>query len=398
MSNESTPPADQGRKKDKGKLQQVNKCLNEKKRREQENLYMEELAEFLSTKLSDIKSYSMIKPDKCAILQETVTQIRRIKDEETGVEGSGGSGGAGSGSSGAASSSGSGSGGSSDVVQQSQVSSSKPSPNILASDVIGPLLLEALDGFLFMVTGDGRLGFVSQNVSQYLRYTQDDLVGKSIFSIVDQVDHATFRKCLEPILARSNTATSSDAQGNRSQTFECNMLIKTNDDEAEEASISSLHGSRMVRMQILAIWQQYPQDREADTSSLDSECQSYLACIARRMGFAEKTVSALGLEQFTTKQDLNGKILDCDTSATIQGEPLCRDFVDTNILDFCHPNDKERLKKHHDEVLKQGSNTSGIYRFRMQNRFVFVQTKSKLFKNPTTNHPEFIMSTHSIVR
>jgi len=42
---------------------------------------MEELAEFLSTKLSDIKSYSMIKPDKCAILQETVTQIRRIKDE-----------------------------------------------------------------------------------------------------------------------------------------------------------------------------------------------------------------------------------------------------------------------------------------------------------------------------
>lgn len=61
---------------------------------------------------------------------------------ETGVEGSGGSGGAGSGSSGAASSSGSGSGGSSDVVQQSQVSSSKPSPNILASDVIGPLLLE----------------------------------------------------------------------------------------------------------------------------------------------------------------------------------------------------------------------------------------------------------------
>lgn len=42
---------------------------------------MEELAEFLTTKLSDIKSYSMIKPDKCAILQETVSQIRRIKDE-----------------------------------------------------------------------------------------------------------------------------------------------------------------------------------------------------------------------------------------------------------------------------------------------------------------------------
>ena len=30
--------------------------------------------------------------------------------------------------------------------------------------------------------------------------------------------------------------------------------------------------------------------------------------------------------------------------------------------------------------------------------YVFVQTKSKLFKNSASGHPEFIMSTHSIVR
>jgi len=30
--------------------------------------------------------------------------------------------------------------------------------------------------------------------------------------------------------------------------------------------------------------------------------------------------------------------------------------------------------------------------------YVFVQTKSKLFTNSTSGHPEFIMSTHSIVR
>lgn len=46
--------------------------------------------------------------------------------------------------------------------------------------------------------------------------------------------------------------------------------ILFSDDDSEEASVSSLHGSRMERMQILAIWQQYAQDREADTSSLDS--------------------------------------------------------------------------------------------------------------------------------
>lgn len=57
-----------------------------------------------------------------------------------------------------------------DDLQASEVSSSRNS--IIDKDVLGPLLLEALDGFLFVVNQDGKIEFVSENVHSFLKYNQ----------------------------------------------------------------------------------------------------------------------------------------------------------------------------------------------------------------------------------
>lgn len=108
-----------------------NKCNNEKRRREQENIYIEELAELISANFADMSSLS-VKPDKCAILQETVNQIRSIRQREAASK-------------------------SSDPVQLGEVSSTHHDQAYLTNEIYGPILLEVLDGFLIVVGAEGKV-------------------------------------------------------------------------------------------------------------------------------------------------------------------------------------------------------------------------------------------------
>ena len=60
--------------------------------------------------------------------------------------------------------------GNDDLQQSSEVSSSKP--NLIASDALGPLLLEALDGFMLVINQKGIIEYTSENVSHYLKFKQ----------------------------------------------------------------------------------------------------------------------------------------------------------------------------------------------------------------------------------
>ncbi|XP_076371522.1 uncharacterized protein LOC143257128 isoform X2 [Tachypleus tridentatus] len=350
----------------------VNKCLNDRSCQSQESICFEELAELISASLADMSSLS-VKPEKCAIIQETVSQIHRIQQQQAAGE--------------------------RDELQESEVSSSNSS--ILNSEVLGPLLLEALDGFLLLVNTDGKIEVVSENISYFLKFTKDDLVGKSIYNIIHVGDHARFSSSLLPMSIGNGFGWTPESGTSKGRTFNCRFLIKPREDTEESMEEKQTQVSQYESMQISTVLLPHPAKCSDSSEAATSDVQNLLFCVARRIPPNEQNQSPVGIEQFTTRLDVRGKILAIDTSgvSSTYSQYLNKDLVERIIQELCHPTDLQKLNQHLKETLQVGSNTSGIYRLKVAHeKYIHVQTKSKrVAYNPATSEQEFIMASHSII-
>ncbi|KAL0280000.1 UNVERIFIED_CONTAM: hypothetical protein PYX00_001429 [Menopon gallinae] len=303
-------------------------------------------------------------------------------------------------------------------------------PNFLSDEELKHLILQAADGFLFVVGCDrGRILFVSESVSQILNYSQADLLGQSWFDILHPKDVAKVKeqlsssdlsprerlidsKTMLPVKTDVPQGATRLCPGAR-RSFLCRMKCRGSVQVKEEADTTTgCHRPRKKQQSsdkkysviqctgYLKSWAPAKigleeTDGEGDSELCNLSCLVAVGRVQSQVTFDHcRPVRNTRHLQFVSRHAMDGTFLFVDQRATLMLGFLPQELVGTNMYEYFHQEDIRMLSEIHKLALQslQVTKTQN-YRFRTKDgNYARIQSEYRPFKNPWTKEIEYLIA------
>ncbi|XP_077984033.1 uncharacterized protein LOC144438750 [Glandiceps talaboti] len=334
---------------DKEDYKRKSRNASEKKRRDQFNILINELCAMVSTKSR--------KMDKSSVLKATIAFLRQhneltVRSSKSGIE-------------------------------------EGWKPSFLSDDEFSTLMLEALDGFMLVVSPQGHILYASDSITTLLGHLPNDYQDCTIYEFIHEDDRPEMYKILaqaDPSFGNSNT----DILDRRFR-IKCHILKSSANPTANPVYEPVLVNGNFTKRV----------DEVFKFDAFSAENPYVFVATVRLQRAQLETEIALVTEkgdEFTSRHSLDWKFLFLDH----RGPPIIGylpfEVLGTSGYDYYHQDDLEKLAKCHEALMQTGEGTSCHHRFLTKGQeWIWLQTRYYISYNQWNSKPEFIVCNHKVV-
>ncbi|XP_056290969.1 endothelial PAS domain-containing protein 1b isoform X2 [Pseudoliparis swirei] len=250
------------------------------------------------------------------------------------------------------------------------------------------LYLKSMEGFITMVTSDGDMIFLSDNISKFMGLTQVDLTGHSIFDFTHPCDHEEIRENLCLKTSGSGFGKKGKDLSTERDFFmrmKCTVTNRGRTVNLKSASWKVLHCTGHLQ-----VYSSCPPPRVPCGFSEPPLTCAVLMC--EPIAHPSNNDTPLDSKTFLSRHSMDMKFTYCDDRVTELMGYTPEDLLGRSVYDFYHALDSDGVTKSHHNLCSKGQAVSGQYRMLAKSGgYVWVETQGSVIYNSRNAQPQCIV-------
>nr|XP_020504562.1 single-minded homolog 2-like [Labrus bergylta] len=253
---------------------------------------------------------------------------------------------------------------------------------------LGSHLLQTLDGFVFVVSSDGKIMYISETASVHLGLSQVELTGNSIFEYIHPSDHDEMTAVLG-VCQPQHHHFSTEYEVERSFFLRMKCVLAKRNAGLTCGGYKVIHCSGYLKVR------QFMMDM-----TLYESCYQTVGLVAVGHSLPPSGITEIKLHSnmFMFRASLDFKLIFLDTRVTELTGYEPQDLIEKTLYHHVHGCDVFQLRFAHHLLLVKGQVTTKYYRMLSKHGgWVWVQSYATIVHNSRSSRPHCIVSVNYVL-
>ncbi|XP_017296178.1 hypoxia inducible factor 1 subunit alpha, like [Kryptolebias marmoratus] len=243
---------------------------------------------------------------------------------------------------------------------------------------------EALAGFIVVLTEEGDMIFLTENVNKHIGITQLDLLGQSVYDFVHPCDQEELRDLLNPRPGLSKTLQSKQpSERNFFLRMKSTLTSRGRTVNIKSATWKVLHCTGHIR---------------PFGGSAAPPAARVMTLLCEPIPHPSSVEFPLDTCTFLTRHSMDLRFTHCEGRVTELVGYKPDDLIGRSAYEFHHALDSERIKRSLQTLLSKGQVNTSHYRFLANSGgYVWAETQATVLYNSKTSQPEAVVCLNFIL-